>query len=559
MVLIYAWVLLVTLWVSKGPMFAFTTVHALQSAFFGVLVCILAMFHGFSLPVVLMPFFIIEFFVFLFSKRGWFEGYERCMGYMFRSSIIPFVALISEIPLEQAAIPFVIAGMLEGLYVVFQKLVDSGKIKHKFHYNHKVGRFVGTLGNPNQASEFLLVTLIIAIWISLTWPVFFWSVPFILAGLVFTAGRATLVSLAVGSLSISIFYPLSLLVSIPVIALGAWFMRKRLKLDSARMLFWKVLFREKIKHPFRMEGMNVSIYADSLSDTELKKRMIIHPLDRSHNWFLDLFIEGGLLYVGAFIFAGVWGLIMLPPILKCALLILLTNEFFSFPFQPNYLLWAFLVAGGSTFAFPLWILAPFLAYGFYIGIRAYLAGNALVKKSDTFLDVYHNYRTALDWSSSVYLEASRFLGRNAMAFKQLLPAEAERFKKITSGPKFGEVCANLASVYFKAGDKKKMFEYVEKGLKASPGNIELRRLRGLTDKEAYIKELHEITRDFLNAQGKSKALETPYWIDLVLNTQNEQYLDEYRKRFDEDLKLPEVTHANQSKEAVRSPRMPERG
>ncbi|MFA5453644.1 MAG: hypothetical protein WC248_08735, partial [Candidatus Methanomethylophilaceae archaeon] len=121
MVLIYAWVLFVTLWVSKGPLFAFTTVHALQSAFFGVIVGVIAVFYGFSLPISLIPFFVFEFIVFLFSKKGsWFEGFERCMGYMFRSSMILFSVLVLAIGHEQAAIPIVIAGILEGLYILYQ-------------------------------------------------------------------------------------------------------------------------------------------------------------------------------------------------------------------------------------------------------------------------------------------------------------------------------------------------------------------------------------------------------------------------------------------------------
>lgn len=545
--LYFAWVLLVTLWVSKGPFFAFTTVHALQSAFFGVAVSIVAVFNGFSVPMVLIPFFAFEFIVFLMSKRGaWFEGFERCMGYMFRSSMIPFSALVVFVGREQAAIPFVIAGMFEGLYVLYQKLIDCGAIQRKLHYIHKVGRFVGTLGNPNHASEFLLVTLVIALWVSQTWPVFFWSVPFIFWGLVFTAGRATLVSAIVGAIFLSVFSPVTLLISLPIVGLLAIKLKKRIHPDKNRLLFWKVLLREKLKHPFKIEGLGVKNYVQKLSDTELKRRIMFHPLDRAHNWFIDLIVEGGILYTSFFIAASIVALIYLPPMLKAALVVLLVNEFFSFPFQPNYLLWIFLVSIGTAIALPIWVLAPFLAVGFWIGFKAYLAGRKVAAPTRNFFDAYHNHRTALELSPTIAAAYyANFIAQNVKPLSTLAPSEIERLEKVKEPALSWEFHKSLAETCFILKDLEKAQKHTKEGLEAAPGNYYLQRMEALLsgNHEKYLARLRLITRDFLAATGKNKNLEYPMWIDLMLNSppeQREQYRSEYRERFGEELDLKKV-------------------
>lgn len=525
-------------------MFAFTTVHALQSAFFGVVVSIVAVFIGFSIPMVLIPFFVFEFIAFLRSKRGaWFEGFERCMGYMFRSSMILFSGLVVFTGHEQAAIPFVIAGMFEGLYVLYQKLIDCGAIKHKLHYNHKVGRFVGTLGNPNHASEFLLVTLVIALWVSQTTPVFFWSVPFILLGLAFTAGRATLVSAIVGAVFLSVFLPVTLLISLPLVGLLAIKLKKRIHPDKNRLLFWTVLLGEKLKHPFQIEGLGVKNYVQKLSDTELKKRIIFHPLDRAHNWFIDLIVEGGILYASFFIAASIAALIYLPPMLKVALLVLLVNEFFSFPFQPNYLLWIFLVSIGTAIALPIWVLTPFLAIGFWVGFKAYLAGKKIAAPTRNFLDAYHNQRTALELSPTIAAAYyANFIAQNLKPLSTLAPVEIERLEKVKEPALSWEYHKSLAETCFILKDLEKAQKHTKEGLEAAPGNYYLQRMEALLsgNHEKYFARLRLITRDFLAATGKNKNLEYPIWIDLILNSppeQRERYRSEYRERFGEELDL----------------------
>ena len=143
-----------------------------------------------------------EFGVFSAVKAvAWFENYSRCMGYLFRSSVVSFAALTNSIDysIELLAIPFVIAGCFEGCYVIYQKLADIGKLKNRFNYEIKRSRYVGSIGNPNQVSEFLLITLVVTIYVSLSYPLALLAIPFIISGLVLTAGRATLVSLAVGA------------------------------------------------------------------------------------------------------------------------------------------------------------------------------------------------------------------------------------------------------------------------------------------------------------------------------------------------------------------------
>ncbi len=93
-------------------------------------------------------------------------------------------------------------------------------------------------------------------------------------------------SSVIGSIFLGLYYAISLAISLPILAILTYLLRK--EQDRQRMNFYseEVLMKEKIKHPFRIEGMGMNHYAQKLSDTELKRRMIFHPLDRSHNWFI---------------------------------------------------------------------------------------------------------------------------------------------------------------------------------------------------------------------------------------------------------------------------------
>jgi len=551
----FVWVLVVIGAPTLGPFFAFAPSHTVLSAFFGVTTLILGFFSGMSLPFVLIPFFTIEFIVFLMSKRGgWFEGYERCMTYFFRSSMIPFAAVIvlAGYELELMALPFVVVGIWEGIYVIFQKLVDTGKIKVEMKYNIKVGRYVGTIGNPNHVSEYLLVSLVILVFVAQKWPVIFLGVPFIFLGLVFTAGRATIVSLAAGGLLLSFFYPVSLFATLPLVGFFAWWMRKRKFIDENRLLFWKEILKIKKCHPFKIEGMGVQIYTEKME--KLKRHHVFNSLDRSHNWFIDIFVEGGVWYLIPFVSASIAGLIFLPPILKCALLILLVSQFFSFPFQANYMTWIFLVSVGSLVYIPyLWVLGILLIPGLILGIRAILAGRQLTKKTESLLDVVYNARRAMELDKrATCCLTSRILKNNSGILKKAAIPELDKLLDIPAGVAHGELMANLAETYMIVGEVEKAKQAIEKGLPTAPGNVPLRRFAGLIDgrKEHYYAVLLEITKDFLASGHKKEAIESQFWLDLVLNspdlehrkTHEKQYLDRFGKSIDELLKNVKVAN-----------------
>ena len=526
----------------KAAFFAFTVPHALLSAICGLAVCILSTVSKMEIPVYLLLFFAAEFGVFLLSRQfAWFENYSRCMGYLFRSSVIFFAALTNSIDysIELLAIPFVIAGCFEGCYVIYQKLVDSGKIKNRFNYEIKRSRYVGSIGNPNQVSEFLLITLVVTIYVSLSYPLALLAIPFIISGLVLTAGRATLVSLAVGCLSVGIIYPLSLLVSIPVLSLAVWKMRERLDWHNVRLFFWKHILRNKLKHPFRIEGINVIRFVDQLSNTELHKYTIFNPLDRSHNWFLDLFVEGGVLYFVTFLVASIASLFFLPSFLKVAMIMLLVNEFFSFPLHANYLLWAFLASVAvAGVPLPLWVLVPFIVYGVYLGIRAYLAGRVVGKKPDSFMDAYYRLRKGLELSKAVSPYFIDFLWMEGETFGENVIYELPRMGKIDplhSGD-FWALCSLIIAEY--GNDPETAREFVQLGFESDPANIKLRRLvRYLDgDEKAFVQELHDITREFMQAYGKDQKQEEIFWKELIMNSPakeryKERYEAEYFDRF----------------------------
>ena len=522
----------------RASFFPFTVPHALLSAVCGLVVGIMSVFSGMAMPIYLLPFFAIELIVFLLSRQfAWFENYSRCMGYMFRSSVVFFAALTNSIDysIELLAIPFVIAGCFEGCYVIYQKLVDTGKLKNRFNYEIKRSRYVGSIGNPNQVSEFLLITMVVTLFVSFSYPLALIAAPFIISGLIYTAGRATLVSLAVGCLSVGIIYPLSLIVSIPVLVLAVWKMKDRLDWHNVRLFFWKHIFRNKLKHPFRIEGMNVIRFVDQLSNTELHKYTIFNPLDRSHNWFLDLFVEGGVLYFVTFLVASIASLFFLPSFLKVAMIMLLVNEFFSFPLHANYLLWAFLASVAvAGVALPLWVSVPFVVYGVYIGIRAYLAGKIVGKKPDSFMDAYYRLRKGLELSKAVSSYFIDFLWMEGETFGENVIYELPRMGKIDplhSGD-FWALSGLIMTHYGK--DKDVARECVELGFQSDPGNIRLRRLERYLDgdEKAFVQELHKITREFMQAYGKDQKQEEIFWKELIMNSPaKERYEAEYCNRF----------------------------
>jgi len=522
----------------KAAFFAFTVPHALLSAICGLIIGIMSVFYGTAIPIYLLPFFSVEFLVFLLSRQfAWFENYSRCMGYLFRSSVIFFAALTNSIDysIELLAIPFIIAGCFEGCYVIYQKLVDGGRLKNHFDYEIKRSRYVGSIGNPNQVSEFLLIAMVVTLFVSLSYPLALIATPFIISGLIFTAGRATLVSLAVGCLSIGIVYPLSLLVSIPVLSLATWKMRSRLDWHNIRLFFWKHTLIHKLKHPFHIEGMNVIRYTEGLSKTELHKYTMFHPLDRLHNWFLDLFVEGGVLYLGTFLIASIASLFFLPSILKVAMIMLLVNEFFSFPLHANYLLWAFLASVAVTgIVLPLWVLVPFVAYGVYLGIRAYLAGIEIAKTPDSFMDAYYHLRKGFELSHAVAPYFIDFLWMEGEKFGENVINELPRTGEIDplhSGD-FWALCALILTHY--GEDKEAARECVKVGFISDPGNFKLRRLEKYLDgdEKAFVQELHDITREFMAAFGKDQTTEEIFWKDLILNSPlKERYEAEYCNRF----------------------------
>ena len=523
----------------RSAFFPFTVPHALLSAICGLAVCILSAVFKMEIPAYLLPFFAAELLVFVLSRQfAWFENYSRCMGYLFRSSVIFFAALTNSLDysMQLLAIPFVIAGCFEGCYVIYQKLAEDGKLRSRFDYEIKRSRYVGSIGNPNQVSEFLLVTLAVTIYVSLSYPLALLAIPFVVIGLTLTAGRATLVSLAVGCLSVGIIYPLSLLVSIPVLSFAAWKMRKRLDWHNVRLFFWKHILRNKLKHPFRIEGMNVVRYTDKLSDTELHKYTIFNPLDRAHNWFLDLFVEGGILYFGTFLVASIASLFFLPSFLKVAMIMLLVNEFFSFPLHANYLLWAFLASVAvAGIVLPFWVLVPLVAYGIYVGIRAYLAGKIVSKQPDSFMDAYFCLRKGVELSNAVAPYFLDFLWMEGENFGKTvlceLPRVGEKFDPLHSGD-FWALCSLIIAEY--GNDPETAREFLQLGFESDPANIKLRRLVRFLDgdEKAFVQELHDITREFMQAYGKDQKQEEIFWKELLMNSPaKERYEAEYCDRF----------------------------
>jgi hypothetical protein len=250
---------------------------------------------------------------------------------------------------------------------------------------------------------------------------------------------------------------------------------------------------------------------------------------------LDLFVEGGVLYFVTFLVASIASLFFLPSILKVAMIMLLVNEFFSFPLHANYLLWAFLASVAVTgIVLPLWVLVPFIAYGVYLGIRAYLAGIEIAKTPDSFMDAYYHLRKGLELSHAVAPYFIDFLWMEGEKFGENVINELPRAGEIDplhSGD-FWALCSLIIAEY--GNDPETAREFVQLGFESDPANIKLRRLvRYLDgDEKAFVQELHDITREFMQAYGKDQKQEEIFWKELIMNSPaKERYEAEYCNRF----------------------------
>jgi hypothetical protein len=512
------WLFLITCWPEAKTIKAFTTFHAMLSAGMATVVVFLPVDWLIAWP--LLPLFMIDFLVFIWKPKGAFlEVYERSMGYAFRLSMVPaaFVASTLSIDLFAWSVAFVVA--CQAAIVIYQR-----HTKRKLGYNPKMGqRTVGTLGNPIQTGDFLAVGLFFQAYF-ITTPFYLISValmPITIYALTLTRGRSPVIAILAGSFILIAhgLGPMALLMAIPILALAS-LNRQEWKCE-ARLDYWKYAFKRKIKEWWKPSGM-CSVERFMATTPELRKRTLTLRTDRTHNWFLDLFIEGGIWYPAYIIYISVFAIIFLPPLLSAALVCWLVGQFFAFPFQGNYMLWIGLVAVGLPFkisSVPLFVLAPAMIIAFVLYLLAVIAARIIRKQPKSWLDAYFKLRLANLMCPYLHYRMSAQIMANPRLFdKESLKSEIDRLKKSKSLPYGLDSARVRIAMLALLGEKETAKKEVTEYLSEFPGDPQLMRMKAHVTGEGLQETLEKIVTEFETVYHKSWSYESVFWLELLVVT-----------------------------------------
>ncbi|WP_367362809.1 hypothetical protein [Mesotoga sp.] len=189
---------------------------------------------------------------------------------------------------------------------------------------------------------------------------------------------------------------------------------------------------------------------------------------------------------------------------------------------------------------PLWLLIPFLAYGFLgiQGVPRREEDNFSIRRFLGFLPQHEEAHWIGARCPTPYY--ANFVLSNLKPLGTLGKHEASR---IDSYPhKEWEIHKCKAECAFIVKDFELAKEETEKGLKVAPGNPYLRRMKALLSgkKEPYVQTLKTLIEEFENCSGKSVSFETPIWLDLVVNLpekEREEFMKKYLSRFGRELKI----------------------
>lgn len=360
---------------------------------------------------------------FTFSYLG---GIERQMGMTFRL-VLPIILFAGwQLFYIAGSTPFFMiitaAGILEMIILTLQFLEEEHKIKYNFSYLKSMGlhRYTGTISNPIPVANFLVTVLPLTFAFyadSLLFIFFIISYLAISWGLFLSHGRGSYIASVIVSI-LEIFYvfftprplymtfiALAMIVIPPVIYLftpqgrGNWerikilmdFAKRKLNLSKPsaqsgndgphpessavnRAFIWNEARRAFKRRP--LLGYGISNIARAMRNKFSRKSsayFMTQVVDRSHNHYLDLLIEGGithlLIYLALVIFSIYSSIVSGMPWIAIAIIGYSLDLIFSFPLQANYLTLMLIVsisAGLQIASF------PYLAYIFFALAMAYI-------------------------------------------------------------------------------------------------------------------------------------------------------------------------------------------
>jgi tetratricopeptide (TPR) repeat protein len=246
------------------------------------------------------------------------------------------------------------------------------------------------------------------------------SFELIFLGLILTGGRATMLATGVtvflmsGYIAISHNPIIGLVTIIAPIFIYAltnkgqkYFERVKSSLlrmrqgKESRYLLWKEAIGFAFAKPLLGVGIeNVGNLFRQKGSKKMASAMKDRVTDRTHNYFLDLWLEGGLPYLAVFLIlcgVAINNYFTSPyPFAAIAIIAFMVDVFFSFPLQINYLTIMLLIAcsgGVFAFAFPAWILLffiPLFAFNYMKALKTneatrYIqAGLGFLKQNDTY-------------------------------------------------------------------------------------------------------------------------------------------------------------------------------
>lgn len=394
--MLFAWgIWLLTLAVDTKAYFPFAPLHSVFGTLFAVGLVFpiirIALLHGLLVPretflIIIGVWWASVLIHSIFSEsrlNSYMGGIERGMGLIDRLTIPIYIIaafqLLTFYGFNIVIMLMLTAGIIETLVLTLQFAVDKKWIKEMFTYAKTIGfrRYTGTISNPIPVANFMLLLLPLSFAFYHANFFLFMGIYLVLSwGLMLSHGRSSYIALWIVTL-LEMIYVITMFNSIPILFLSILTLLwgplyylitpqasntiSRIKglqevvngdtqhLSSAnnRLIIWKNALRMIRKHPFT--GYGISNVARAIRHNMNSKTNAYFPdqsIDRSHNAFLDLLVEGGVTHLIVYLFMAIisigMGVITGMPFLSIALIGFLIDVFFSFPLYPNYL-FSFLV------------------------------------------------------------------------------------------------------------------------------------------------------------------------------------------------------------------------
>ncbi len=574
---------------------------------------------------------------------SYFGGIERQMGMMYRFTIPIMLFAGWQVFQNFGRVPFfsilIIAAIIEGVVLTLQFLDEEKHIKYPFSYLKSIGfrRYTGTISNPIPVANFLVTVL------PLTFVLYKPDYKFILFiisylaiswGLMLSHGRGSYLASAVVSLLeiIYIFFtpaPLYMILSSLIVVIlppilylmtpqgkvtkdklkiAFSFTKRKISNKKAngnaseskpessavnRAFIWREAIKTFKAHPFLGYGIsNIARAMRSRFSRKSASYFMTQVIDRIHNHYLDLLIEGGmthlLIYLALIILATYMSITNGMTWIAIAVVGYSIDLFFSFPLQINYLTLMLIVSvsfGTQVTSYP-WLGYVLLVFtGIYM-IDLYFSSkiNTAMRYVQLAMSTQSqgDIKVTLDSTLSA-LKAAPFEQRFFTASAGILETLSSTGKlqledlhtfriwfnasknfiiKTAEAPDvpFSTMAMVYSVVFASTKDKtygNESWALTKSALNMNPTSIMARRslftilntlgnmnLENKNSKQAHLNfkqseaVLRRIIEDFINAPGANYDLENPYWqayFDILKKLEMyeklQKYFDVYKKRF----------------------------